>query len=220
VRERDRLVDGDRVLEQTRDERDGVLVRRHAQARERCGHLAEQVVAVAVVGVAAEALGPPAGDRRVAGVDVRAVALARRRDHPEHVVDGERPRGRLRRRHDDRRAAERGAGLDEDAGHARLLGVAHGGRELAQRDRLQVREVLLADARDRRLDLRRQRRGQRLDPRAGVAQLGARGAQPPLGRVQLTVELGCRPAGHAAPDPPHGATCLVRGIGHRAGRGV
>jgi hypothetical protein len=66
VGERDRLVQVDRVLEQAADQLDVVLVDRYSKAGERLGDLAVEVVAVAVVGLAADArrraamsMGPP-----------------------------------------------------------------------------------------------------------------------------------------------------------------
>ena len=94
--------------------------------------LAVEVVAVAVVGLAADAARVAGGDRLVALVDVLAVLLARRGDHPEDVVDLHRPLGRLRRGHDDRGAAERRPRLDHEPLQPGALDVQHVGGERAQ----------------------------------------------------------------------------------------
>jgi hypothetical protein len=78
VRQRDGLVQVDRVLEQALDELDVVVGRWQPVTCERVGDLGQQVVPVAVVGLATDPPGRTDGDRRVTLVDVRTVPLAGR----------------------------------------------------------------------------------------------------------------------------------------------
>src|SRR5215207_103365 len=204
VREGDRLVEHDRVLEQPADQLDVVLLERDAEPSERLADLAVEVVAVSVVRVAADAARVAGRDLRVALVDVGAVVLARRGDHAEDVVDLHRPLGRLRGGEHDRRAAARGAGLDHEAGQAVALDPSHDARQLAQVAGLEVRQVLGARLGDRALDLRREPGG---ELRARLAQLPARLAELAPGGPQLGFQLGlARPAQQAR----DGAASLAR----------
>ena len=199
VGERDGAVEHDRVLEEALDQLDVALRHRDAEPGERRGDLALEVVAVAVVGLAAHAARVAGGDRRVALVDVVAVLLAGRRDHPEDVVDLHRPLGRLRRGHDDGRAAERRARLDHEPLEARALDVEDVGGERAEVGRLEVGQPLLADLRDDLLDAVGHRvRGVR-ELRLGALELPARRLELAPGLVELGLELRGGPAREPAP---------------------
>jgi hypothetical protein len=121
-------------------------------------------------------------------VDVLAVLLGRRRDHPEDVIDLHRPLGRLGCGHHDRRPAAGRARLDHEPVESLFLGVEHAGGELSQAVGLEVGQVLLARAGDRLLELV----GQVERPLgASLLELAPRGAQ-------LGLELRRDPAR----DPP------------------
>ena len=156
VSERHRLIERDRVFEQALDQLDVVVRGRQAVSRERFGDLGQELVSVAVVGLTADALGPTLHDGGVAAMDVLAVPLARRRDHPEHVVDLHRS-CRLGRGHRDGRATECRARLDDDA--VDPLGLDRfDGRGQRPAGRPEVAEVFLLHGPDDALDLRRRTR--------------------------------------------------------------
>ncbi len=204
--EGDGLVQHDRLLEQPLDEVDVALGGRHAQAAERAPHLLEQVLAVAVVRLTADALGLPADDPLIAGVHIRPVVLAGRRDHPEGVVDLHPALGRLRRRHHDRGPAARGARLHDQARASPALDVAHEPGQDPEVPLVEIGQLLLAHAPDGQLDLLRQLVGRSVELRPGAGELGAGLAEPPADRPELAralaqLRLGVRrdPAAHA-PD--------------------
>ena len=173
------------------------------------GDLGQQVVPVAVVGLAADPLGRAGGDRRVALVDVRAVPLAGRRDHPEHVEHLHRPVRRLGRGHRDRGAAARRAGLDDQPRDPLGLDRFDRRRERPERGPVQVAQVLPEDlvddpfrpGRDRcrhgpDLDRVRERPGRRGGGiGGGLARRRAAGALLHLRRVPLPALLPERQGG-------------------------
>src|SRR5215208_5010454 len=118
VREGDRLLEPDRVLEEALHQLDVVVGDGRAVTGEGVGHLLVEIVPVPVVLVATGALGIPGRDPRVTAMDVGAVPFGRRRDHAEDVVDLHRTLRRLGGRDDDGRAATGGPRLHERAGHA------------------------------------------------------------------------------------------------------
>jgi hypothetical protein len=115
---------------------------------ERLGHLDQQVIAVAVVGAAADSLGAPALDPFIALVHVGPVGLGRLGDHPEDVIDLHRPVGVLRRGEHDRRATQGRAGLDDQTRPRGTLRLCDDTRQCGEVVPAEVGQRLLSDAGD------------------------------------------------------------------------
>jgi hypothetical protein len=97
------------------DQPDVVYLQVQAERAQGTRHFLPQAVLVPVVPVTADPPGFSFADRLVAGVDVLAVRLRRRGDHPEDVVHPKRAIGAFRHPEDDGRSAEGAARLHDDS---------------------------------------------------------------------------------------------------------
>jgi hypothetical protein len=122
-----------------------------AVALEARGDLTKDVAPVAVVGGAADPLGAAARNDRRPLVGVGPICCRRRWRHAEHVVHVQRTRARLRRRHDDSRAAEPAPAFDDRPFPSSIFDLADRSTQIVESHRFKVRQALALDRQNGRL---------------------------------------------------------------------